>query len=316
MKLTIQIPCYNEAATLPATLRDLPREVDGFEKVEILVIDDGSMDGTADVARELGVEHVVRLPRNRGLAHAFAIGLETALRLGADVIVNTDGDNQYRGECVADLVAPILQGRADMVIGDRQVGSIPHFSRTKKLLQKLGSWVVRWTSGTGVPDATSGFRAFTREAALRLVIFSGYTYTLETIIQAGKKGLIVESVPVKTNEKLRESRLIRSVPAYILRSAITILRIFVMYEALRVFSWLGALLFLTGTLLSIRYLYFFLIGEGGGHVQSLILASILLVLGFQAFLLGVLGDLIAKNRHLSEEASYRLKKLDLERPSS
>jgi len=313
MKLIIQIPCYNEAETLPQTIHDLPRQVEGFEKVEVLVIDDGSMDGTAEVARGLGVDHVVSLPRNRGLAHAFAKGLDTALQLGADVIVNTDGDNQYRGECVADLVAPILEGHADMVIGDRQVRTIAHFSRVKKLLQRFGSWVVRWTSGTGVPDATSGFRALTREAALRLVVFSSYTYTLETIIQAGKKGLVVASVPVKTNEKMRESRLIRNIPSYVARSAITILRIFIMYEALTVFLSIGALLFAAGMLLSVRFLYYFRIGEGSGHVQSLILASILLVLGFQAFLLGILGDLIAKNRYLAEEAGYRIKKIDLER---
>ena len=313
MKLIIQIPCYNEAETLPLTIRDLPRQVEGFDEVEFLIIDDGSTDGTADEARDLGVDHVIVLPRNRGLAHAFATGLETALELGADVIVNTDGDNQYSGGCVAELVAPILAGRADMVIGDRQVRTVPHFSRMKKLLQRFGSWVVRWTSGTGVPDATSGFRALTRDAALRLVVFSSYTYTLETIIQAGKKGLAVTSVPVKTNEKLRESRLIQSIPRYVARSAITILRIFIMYEALTVFLSIGALLFGAGMLLSIRYLYFFLIGEGRGHVQSLILASILLVLGFQTFLLGILGDLIAKNRQLVEDANYRVKKMDLER---
>jgi len=316
MKLIIQIPCLNEARTLPETIRDLPRSIEGFDQIEILVIDDGSTDGTADVARESGADHVISLPRHRGLAFAFATGLEAALRLGADVIVNTDGDNQYCGECVKDLVQPILEKRADIVIGDRQVDTIAHFSRPKKILQKLGSWVVRWTSGTGVPDATSGFRAFAREAAMRLVVFSSYTYTLETIIQAGKKGLTVGSVAVRTNEKSRESRLIRSIPSYVARSAVTILRIFVMYEALKVFIALGALLFAGGFVLSVRYLYFFFIGEGGGHVQSLILASILLVMSFQSFLLGILGDLIAKNRHLNEETNYRLKKLDLERPST
>jgi len=316
MKLIIQIPCLNEARTLPETIRDLPRSIEGFDQIEILVIDDGSTDGTADVARESGADHVISLPRHRGLAFAFATGLEAALRLGADVIVNTDGDNQYCGECVKDLVQPILEKRADIVIGDRQVDTIAHFSRPKKILQKLGSWVVRWTSGTGVPDATSGFRAFAREAAMRLVVFSSYTYTLETIIQAGKKGLTVGSVAVRTNEKSRESRLIRSIPSYVARSAVTILRIFVMYEALKVFIALGALLFAGGFVLSVRYLYFFFIGEGQGHVQSLILASILLVMSFQSFLLGILGDLIAKNRHLNEETNYRLKKLDLERPSS
>ncbi|NIS80809.1 MAG: glycosyltransferase [Anaerolineales bacterium] len=312
MKLIIQIPCFNESATLPDTIRDLPERVPGFDTVEYLVIDDGSTDDTARVAREHGVHHVRRSSLNRGLAHAFAWGLEEALKLGADVIVNTDGDNQYAGECVDDLTRPILDGEAEIVIGDRKVETIAHFSRLKKILQRAGSWVVRWASGTGIPDATSGFRAFSREAALQLAVFSSYTYTLETIIQAGKKGISITSVPVKTNQQLRASRLIQSVPRYVLRSAVTILRIFLMYEALRVFITVGIFPVIFGIFLLLRFGYYFAIGDGAGHVQSLIVASILIVLGFLTFLLGMLADLIAKNRRLTEEVSYRLRKMEFE----
>jgi len=313
MKLVIQLPCFNEALNLPEVLGDLPRSLTGVDSVEVLVIDDGSTDGTSEVAELHGADHVIRLPQNRGLAAAFARGLQTGLDRGADIIVNTDGDHQYRGEDIPRLIQPILDGMADMVVGDRQVDTIQHFSRSKKWLQKAGSLVVRLASRTSVPDATSGFRALSREAALRLEIFSTYTYTLETIIQAGRKGLSVVSVPVETNEIRRRSRLIRSVPGYVLRSGVTILRVFLMYEALRVFFALGMLPFLAGGLLLIRFLYFYSIGDGTGHIQSLILASILVVLGFQTFLLGLLGDLIAKNRHLSEEANYRLKKAEFGR---
>jgi glycosyltransferase involved in cell wall biosynthesis len=292
---------------------DLPRAIPGVDSVELVVIDDGSTDGTADVAKAHGVDHVIRLSQNRGLAAAFSRGVQAALELGADIIVNTDGDHQYRGEDVPRLIQPILDGTADMVVGDRQVQTVRHFSLWKKWLQKTGSLVVRWASRTGVPDATSGFRALSREAALRMEIFSTYTYTLETIIQAGRKGLTVVSVPVRTNEIRRRSRLIRSVPGYVLRSAVTILRVFLMYEALRVFLILGTLPFLAGLSLLVRFLYFYSIGDGDGHIQSLILASILVVLGFQTFLLGLLGDLIAKNRQLSEETNYRLKQLRLGR---
>jgi glycosyltransferase involved in cell wall biosynthesis len=310
MKLIIQIPCYNESETLPQTIDDLPKTVPGFDEIEYLVIDDGSTDRTAQIAESLGVHHVVRMPRNRGLAAAFEKGLQTAVQLGADVIVNTDGDNQYPGGYITDLVRPILDGEADMVIGDRQVETVPHFSRIKVFLQKLGSRIVRWSSGTDVPDATSGFRAFSRNAALRLVIFSNYTYTLETIIQAGKMGLSVTSIPIETNPKLRESRLIRSIPVYLVRSSVTILRIFLMYEALRTFLTLGSLPFAAGWILVFRFLYFFAIGEGRGHVQSLILAAILILVGFLIFLLGLLGDLIARNRRLSEEIVYRVRNIE------
>jgi len=310
MKLIIQIPCYNESETLPQTINDLPKTVPGFDEIEYLVIDDGSTDRTAQIAKSLGVHHIVRMPRNRGLAVAFEKGLQTAVQLGADVIVNTDGDNQYPGGYITDLVRPILDGEADMVIGDRQVETVPHFSRFKVFLQKLGSRIVRWSSGTDVPDATSGFRAFSRDAALRLVIFSNYTYTLETIIQAGKMGLSVTSIPIETNPKLRESRLIRSIPVYLARSSVTILRIFMMYEALRTFLTLGSLPFAAGWVLVLRFLYFFAIGEGQGHIQSLILAAILILVGFLIFLLGLLGDLIARNRRLSEEIVYRVRNIE------
>jgi glycosyltransferase involved in cell wall biosynthesis len=310
-KLIIQIPCYNEAETLPVTIADLPLTIDGVDDVEILVIDDGSTDGTINVARELGVDHILRLTKNQGLAVAFARGLEASLQIGADIIVNTDGDNQYRGDCVRDLVKPILKGDAEMVVGDRQINTIQHFSAFKKILQKLGSWIVRWASKTEVQDATSGFRAFSKEAALRLSIYSEYTYTLETIIQAGKKGISITSVPVETNEVLRESRLIHSTFQYVTRSAITIIRIFLMYEALRVFLGLSVIPLLGGIFLLGRFGYYFLIGNGQGHIQSLIIATILMVLGFVTILIGLLGDLIARNRRLNEEINYRIKKMNI-----
>ena len=312
VKLIIQIPCFNEQETLPRTLEDLPRRCPGIDSVEVLVVDDGSTDGTVEAARQAGVAHLVRLPRNRGLAAAFSTGLNRALELGADIIVNTDGDNQYPGRFIPDLVQPILDGTADVVVGDRQIATRAGYPRVKRWLQGLGSWVVGWTSGLDVPDATSGFRAFSREAALRVVVHTGYTYTAETLIQAGKTGLAVAFVPIEINPKLRESRLIKSMPGFVARSAAAILRIFLMYEALRVFVGIGLALLIGGFVLAGRYLYFFAIGEGQGHVQSLILASILLLMGFLSFLLGMLADLIAKNRRLSEEALYRLRKLDLQ----
>jgi len=313
VKLIVQIPCFNEAETLPDVVRDIPRDVPGFDTVEILVVDDGSTDGTARVAETVGVDFVHRLPRNRGLAAAFAAGLQKALELGADVIVNTDGDHQYRGEDIIPLVQPVLRGEAEMVVGDRQVGTIPHFSGTKKVLQRVGSWVVRWLSGTDVVDATSGFRAFSREAALRLFVFSNYTYTLETIIQAGKKGLAIASVPVTTNPQRRESRLISNIPLYVIKSAITVLRIFLMFEPLKVFSYLSLFPTCVSLILLIRYAYYYGIGQGQGHIQSVVVGSVVLVLAFQVFLLGLLADLIAKNRQLNEEAGYRLRQAALDR---
>jgi glycosyltransferase involved in cell wall biosynthesis len=312
-KLVIQIPCFNEASTLPITLQDLPEVIEGVDEIRILIIDDGSTDGTADVAREYGADEVIRIPVNRGLANAFAVGIEHSLQMGADIIVNTDADNQYPARFIAPLIEPILRGSADLVIGDRQVDTIPHFSRVKKWLQKLGSWVVRWASDTDVPDATSGFRAIAREAAMQLNVLSSYTYTLETIIQAGKKGITVSSIPIETNPAQRGSRLIRNHFQYVTRSAATILRIFLMYEALRVFLTLSLIPLLLGGALLGRFAYFYAIGDGAGHVQSLIVATILMVLGFVTILIGLLGDLIARNRRLSEEIRYELKKIELER---
>ena len=308
MKLIVQIPCFDEETTLPETLRDIPRHISGVDQVEILVIDDGSTDQTSQVARECGVEHVVRFKVNQGLARGFMVGLQTALHLGADIIVNTDADNQYSGGDIPKLIQPILEGRADVVIGDREVESIRHFSTTKKFLQRVGSWVVRVASGTRIPDAPSGFRAFSREAALRTNIVSGYTYTLETIIQAGHNRLAIAHVPVRTNPKTRESRLISNIWRYIWISASTIIRTYAMYQPLRFFSTIGVTIFTIGLIISARYIYYMSIGEGAGHIQSLILAAVLMMLGFQTIVIGLISDLIAANRRLSEEIVYRLRK--------
>ena len=308
MRLIVQIPCFNEEETLPAVLADIPREINGFDDVLVIVVDDGSTDDTVAVARASGADAVLRLGRNRGLARAFGRGLEYALELGADVIVNTDGDHQYKGRYIAHLTAPILERQADMVVGDRDVNSVPHFSWAKIWLQRVGTSVVRWASGTDVGDATSGFRALSREAALRLIIYSDYTYTVETIIQAGKKGLVVRSIPVETNEKLRDSRLIRSNANYVRKSAVTILRFFLMYEPLRSFSLISLVPFTLGIVFFVRYGVFYLRGEGAGHIQSVIVASVLALMAIQVFLLGLVADLIGRNRAIGEENSYRLRK--------
>lgn len=301
MKLIIQIPCYNEAETLGIALSALPREVAGFDSVEWLIIDDGSTDATVDVALAHGVDHVVRHPRNQGLARGFMNGLQACLAHGADVIVNTDADNQYQADDIPALTAPILSGKAEMVIGARPIEAIEHFSLTKKLLQKLGSWVVRVASQTDVADAPSGFRALSRDAARQLVVFNDYTYTLETIIQAGQKNMAIVSVPVRVNGDLRPSRLVKSIPSYIQRSIGTIVRVFVIYRPFRFFGTIGIVLFGIGFLIGVRFLFKYFSGDGLGHVQSLILASSLLVIGFHTILIAFVADLLAANRKLLEE---------------
>jgi len=310
MKLIIQIPCYNEEKTLPFTIRDLPREIPGIDKIEYLVIDDGSSDRTVEVARELGVHHIVRHVKNRGLAASFMTGIDACLRLGADIIVNTDGDNQYKGQDIAKLVQPILKGEAEVVVGDRQTDTIEHFSPLKKKLQKFGSWVVRLASDTNVIDTTSGFRAYSRDAAMRLNVVSEYSYTLETIIEAGRRKAAIENVPIGTNEKLRESRLFKSMWGYIKKSGATIIRIYSMYRPLRVFLTLGIIFFTIGFLIGVRFLYFYFNGMGDGHIQSLILSSILIITGFQLGVFGLLADAIAANRKINDELLYRLKKIE------
>ncbi len=311
MKLIIQIPCLNEEASLPATLAGLPRSIDGIDRIEVLVVDDGSTDRTSEVARALGVDHVVRAPVNQGLARAFSAGLDYALRQGADIIVNTDADGQYRGEQIPLLVAPILHHEADVVIGDRRPGRLAHFSPLKRLLQVVGSWVVRQLSGTRVPDATSGFRAFSREAALRLNVVSDFTYTLETIIQAGKKQLMVTHVPVDANPETRPSRLFPGIPSYLLRSAATLVRIYSLYEPLRVFTIIGLLLLAGGSVISARFAWFWFTDGGEGHIQSLILAAVLVLAGVQTILIGLLADLIGSSRRMLEDTLLRVRRLEL-----
>lgn len=306
MKLIIQVPCLNEAQTLAITLGALPRTVPGFTSVEWLIIDDGSSDETVAVAQRCGVDHIVRHTGNKGLAKAFMTGLEACLRQGADVIVNTDADNQYNADDIPALVKPVVEGRAEMVIGARPIETIEHFSPLKKILQKLGSWAVRVVSKTDVADAPSGFRAMNRATAQRLIVFSNYTYTLETLVQAGQKNIKVLSVPVRVNGDLRPSRLVRNMRSYIVRSIITLLRIFVIYRPVLFFGWIGAALFGTGCLIGLRYLWLDAIGEGGGHVQSLILGALLLGMGFQTMLVAFLADLLSANRTLIEDVRFKV----------
>lgn len=315
MNLIIQIPCYNEEQTLPVTLADLPRQIDGVDKIEYLIINDGSTDRTVEVAKEHGVHHIVSFRNNKGLAKGYMAGLDACLRLGADIIVNTDADNQYNGADIAALVQPIVNGEAEMVIGDRRTDGIEHFSWFKKRLQSLGSWVVRQVSGTLVPDATSGFRALSRDAAMQMNVVSQFTYTLETIIQAGKKNLAITHVPIRTNGKLRESRLFRGNFNYIKRSVATIARIYTMYEPLKMFATIGGILFGGGLVIGLRFVYFYITTGGAGHIQSLILAAILLLLGFQVFFLGLVADIIGSNRQLIESTLYRIKKIEYKQTS-
>jgi len=308
--LIIQIPCFNEEHTLPATLADLPSEVPGVDRVEWLIINDGSSDRTIEVAREHGVHHCVSFPANRGLAAAFRAGIDACLKLGADFIVNTDGDNQYDGGSIVALAAPVIAGRADLVIGDRKPGEIAHFSFIKRKLQNLGSWVVRRFSGTNVPDATSGFRCWTREAAMRMNLTNQYTYTLESIIQQGHSGLAIESVYVPTNSKTRESRLMSGIRSYVQRSATVILRSYLLYHPFKTFMTLGVVSLVAGTGIGARFLWFYFGGQGGGKIQSLILAAALLIIGVQLGIMAMVSDLVAANRKLAEETLLRVRRLE------
>lgn len=312
MKLIIQIPCLNEEKTLSATLSELPRQIEGIDAIETLVIDDGSSDGTLEVARRQKVDHILPMTNNKGLAKAFIHGIDHALKMGADVIVNTDADNQYCAQDIPKLIRPILEGKADVVVGDRQVETIRHFSPLKILLQKFGSWVVRQLSGTQIPDATSGFRAYSKEAALQINVTSDFTYTVETIISAGKNNLAIAHVPVRTNKKTRESRLFPNIFTYLRRSLVTIIKVYSMHKPLKVFTIAGGLAFVTGFAIGCRYLFFFFQGRTEGHIQSLILSAILLIVGFQIIMMGVVAELISINRKLLEDVQVRIKKGELE----
>ncbi len=310
-KLVIQIPCLNEAGTLPATIGDLPRSIPGIDVIELLVIDDGSTDDTIDVARRCGVDHIVHFRRHKGLAATFMAGIDTALKLGADFIINTDADNQYAGRDIPTLLRPLIAGDADIVIGDRNIQALEDLSVMRKRLQTIGSWVVRQTSNTDVPDTTSGFRAYTRDAALRLTLVSEFSYTLESIIQAGKKKLAIAHVPVATNPRMRDSRLFKNVWTYIKASAATIVRVYTMYEPLKVFSYIGLSVFGVGVAISVRFLYYYFTGSGLGHLQSLILSAVLMIVGFQVMLIGLVSDVISGNRKLIEDVLYRVRTIEL-----
>ena len=316
MKLIIQIPCYNEAETLAIALNDLPKEIEGIDTIEYLIINDGSQDETVRVAKEWGVHYVVNFKRNKGLAKGFMAGLDACLRNGADIIVNTDADNQYNGDDIEKLVRPILEGKSDIVIGERPIDQTEHFSFLKKKLQHFGSWTVRVASKSDIPDAPSGFRAYSREAAMKINVVNEYTYTLETIVQAGRNKVAMTSVPIRTNPELRKSRLFSSMFGYVKRSMITIVRSFMMYKPLRFFMLIGGIVFLLGAGLGIRYLVYMFMGEGSGHIQSLILASTLLLIGFITGIIGLLADLIASNRKILEDIQYHARRLDYDRESS
>ena len=307
MKLIIKIPCYNEEKTLPITINSLPKTIEGIDEIEVLIIDDGSTDNTVKVAKELGIKHIHSLNKNYGLARAFFVGLNKAIELGADIIINTDADNQYCAEDISKLVKPILENRADMVIGERPISDIKHFSFVKKCLQKLGSKVMSIISGVQINDAPSGFRAFSRRTALNINVFDNYTYTLETIIQANAKGLVIENVPIRVNKEERPSRLISNIFVYILRSILTMIRMFVVYRPFRFFAIISGIFLILGLLIGGRFLYYYAIGEGSGHVQSLILASILIITGVQTSVIAIASDLLSINRKLLEDIQMRLK---------
>lgn len=310
MKLIIQIPCYNEEESLPRTFADLPRQIDGVDSIEYLIIDDGSTDGTVEIARELGIHHVVSFKQNKGLARGFMAGIDACLRLGADIIVNTDADNQYNGEDIKKLVQPILHHQADIVIGERPIAQTEHFSWMKKRCQRIGSMAVRIASQTDVPDAPSGFRAYSREAALHLNVINEYTYTLETIIQAGRNKAAITSVPIRTNPEMRKSRLFSSMWTYIKKSALVIIRSYMMYKPLRFFGTIGIISIAAGLILGIRFLVYYFTGTGAGHVQSLILVAILTLLGVQLIVAGLQADIISANRKILEDIQYRIRKMD------
>ena len=313
MKLIIQIPCYNEEKALPVTLEALPKQIEGIDEIEVLIINDGSTDKTVDVAKSLGVKHFVDMPHNCGLAKAFVAGINTSLSLGADIIVNTDADNQYCAADIEKIIKPILDGSADIVIGSRPVSKIQHFSLMKKFLQKLGSFVMRLISSTDVEDAPSGFRAFSRNAAIQLNIFDNYTYTLETIIQAKAKGLVLECVPISVNPDLRKSKLVKNIFDYVRRSMFTMIRMFIIYRPFRFFAILSGLFLFFGILIGIRFLYYFINGSGTGHIQSLILSAILIITGVQVAVIAVLSELMSINRKLLEDIQRRLKLQDLKK---
>lgn len=310
MKLIIQIPCLNEAETLEIALNDLPKHIDGIDTIEYLIINDGSSDNTVEVAKNWGVNYVVNFPNNKGLAKGFIAGLDACLREGADIIVNTDADNQYCGADIEKLIRPILDGKAEIVIGERPIDDTPDFSFIKKKLQHLGSYVVRVASDTDIPDAPSGFRAFSREAALRLNVVNNYTYTLETIVQAGRNRMAITSVPVRTNRELRQSRLFSSMGSYIKKSILTIIRAYMMYRPLTFFTAIGLIPFIAGLIIMVRFLLFFASGSGMGHIQSLILASTLMMLSFTTFMMGFQADLMAANRKIMEDVQYRLRRFE------
>jgi glycosyltransferase involved in cell wall biosynthesis len=312
MKLIVQIPCYNEENTLPLTFNDIPKTIPGIDHIEVLIIDDGSSDKTIEVAKALGVDHIVINKQNMGLARSFRRGIDECLRQGADIIVNTDGDNQYAGWDIPKLVQPILEEKSDIVIGDRQTHLIPHFSISKKFMQWFGSGVVRRLAGIWVPDTVSGFRAISRESAIRLNVLSSFSYTIEMVIQAGKRDMKIESVPVETNTKTRESRLFKSIPSFVGRQLTTIVRMYAMYQPLKVFFYLGSLLTLTGLIPILRFLFYYFSSNGGGHLQSLVLGGVFILMGFIAYLAGLLADLISFNRQLQEMTLEKIKRLELE----
>ena len=312
MKLIVQIPCFNEEASLPQTIKDIPRKIPGVDTIEILIIDDGSTDKTVETARGCGVDHIIRNTKNKGLAQSFIAGLDACLRLGADIIVNTDGDNQYRGQDIPKLIEPIMKGEADFVIGDRQTDRIDHFSKGKKRLQKIGSFIVRILSKTEVPDVVSGFRAISRGTALQMNVVSSFSYTIETLIQAGNKDLAVTSVPIGTNPKTRDSRLFKSMPHFLMYQLSTLIRMYTMYKPLRVFFFIGCTLILAGLIPSVRFLVYYFMGDGAGHIQSLIFAAIMFIVGFQVLMIGLLADVISFNRRLIEETLVRVRRMEFD----